>query len=376
MLLAAFDPPGNVPDLAPGSADHQAWSDFISETFDDEIARVNARIAPAGRCQLYNPTRTDTTEPVAELTVNWEGFPMRFLRGNRENRKAAWQAADVFAAGVARLQDEYLEWFVYRNPAGKITRVDFTCEAYDYWDFLGSRAPSTVLTLYQRHIDPSIVHTDLFTGPGAGTYNKLNRWNTGKGAMHLTHNANSLGAEINLVAGATVLWQHGGEPVTDSLQLVNCGGFGDEVRSSDPRIGSDINSLARLGLAITLKNPVGLLIDGLDDTGFLKPDGSPAGNYWRMLRGFDGGTVRATYEVPAGEGFVVGDMTIGGLKIEYGGQIAEHVTMKVVGQACRAGSFSNAPLACGTAGPPSFESVSAAAAAARDNRPNRSRRTR
>jgi hypothetical protein len=92
--------------------------------------------------------------------------------------------------------------------------------------------------------------------------------------------------------------------------LVNCGGFGGEIRSSDPRIGSDINSLARMGFAIALKNPVGLLINDLDDTGFLKPDGSPAGNYWRMLRGFDGGAVRATYEVPAGEGFVVGDMTM------------------------------------------------------------------
>jgi len=374
MVLAAFDPPGNVPDLASGPPEHQAWSESISGIFDAEIAGVNARIAP-GHCQLYNPTVTDTTGPVAELMVNWEGFPMRFLRANRENRTAAWQAADVFAAGLARLQDEYLEWFVYRNAAGRITRVDFTCEAYDYWAFLAAQVPDTVLALYQSQIHPSIVRTDLFTGPGAGTYNILNRWNTEKGAMHLTHSANSLGAEINLVAGATVLWQHGGNPVTDSLQLVNCGGFGDETRSSDPRIGSDINALARMGFAITLKNPVGLLINDLDDTGFLKPDGSPAGNYWRMLRGFDGGAVRATYEVPAGEGFVVGDMTIGGLKIEYGGQIAEHVTMKVVGQACRAGSFSNTPLPCSTAGPPGFEAVSAGAAAT-DGQPKRSRRTR
>ena len=375
MLLAAFDPPGNVPDLAPGSPDYQAWSDHISDTLNGEIADVNTRIAP-GQCQLYNPKLVDTTDPVTELSINWEGFPMRFLRGNRESRKAAWQAADVFTTGVARLQDEYLEWFVYRNPAGKITRVDFTCEAYDYWSFLADRAPSTVVDLYQRYIDPSIVDTDLFTLPG-GRYTRFNPWNTGKGAMHLTHDANSLSAEINLVAGATVLWQHGGQPVTDPLQLVNCGRFGDEIRSSDPRIGSDINSLARMGLAITLKNPVGLLMDGLDDTGFLKPDGSPAGDYWQVLRGFAGGAVRATYQVPAGEGLVVGEMTIGGLQIEYGGQIAEHVTMKVVGQACRAGSFSNTPLVCGTAGPPSFELAGAiTSTAAADRAPQRSRRSR
>jgi hypothetical protein len=353
MLLAAFDPPGNVPDLAPGSAEYRAWSAWISNAIDGEIARIES-VLGAGRCQLYNPTKTATSEPAAELTINWEGFPMRFLRAHRENRVDAWRAADIFLPGAARPQDEYLEWFVHRNAAGKISRVDFTCEAWDYWDFLGATAPDTLLKLYQRYIDPSIRKADLFTG---GTYEKLNRWNTEKGAMHLTEGANSLGAEINLVAGATVLWQNGGKVVTDSLQLVQCGGFGDPVRSSDPRIGSDLNSLARMGFAITLKNPVGLLIDGIDDTGFLKPDGKPAGNYWKMLRGFDGGAVRATYEVPAGEGFVVGDMTIGGLKVEYGGQLAEHVTMKVVGIACRPGSFSNTPQTCGTPGPPGFGAV-------------------
>jgi hypothetical protein len=347
MLLAQFDPPGNVPDLAPGSPERQAWSDFISGTFDGNIGSVEGTIG-AGNCQLYNPTHVETTEPAAELTVTWNGFPMRFVRGHRDNRVEAWREADDFRPGIARRQDEYLEWFVYKNAAGTITRVDFTCEAWDYWNFLGQHAPAQVLALYQTHINPAITNADLFPG---GSYNRLNQWNTELGAMHLSHNANTLGAEINLVTFATVLWENGGRLVTDPLQTIRCGGFGDEIRSSDPRIGWDINNLARLGFAITLKNPVGLLIDGIDDTGFLKPDGSPVGDYWRVLRGFAGGTVRATYEVPAGEGFVVGDITIGGQNIEYGGQLAEHVTMKVVGVACRPGSFSNTPQSCGVPGP-------------------------
>jgi len=355
MLLAQFDPPGNVPDLAPGSPERQAWSDFVSNSLDTNISGVEATVG-AGLCQLYNPTRVDTTEPTADLVITWGGFPMRWIRGHRDVRTDAWREADDFRLGVARRQDEYLEWFVHKNPAGKITRVDFTCEAWDYWNFLGQNAPAQVLALYQTHIDPAITHVDLFPG---GSYNRLNRWNTELGAMHLSHGANTLGAEINLVAGATVLWENGGRLVTDPLQLIQCGGFGDEIRSSDPRIGWDINNLARLGFAITLKNPVGLLIDGIDDTGFLKPDGSPAGSYWRVLRGFPGGTVRATYEVPAAEGFVVGDITIGGERIEYGGQLADHVTMKVVGTACRPGSFSNAPQSCGVPGPAAFSRAAA-----------------
>jgi len=245
-----------------------------------------------------------------------------------------------------------LEWFVYKTPAGRIRRIDFTCEPYDYWEFLGANDRARVVALYRAYIDPSIPESDLF--PGGGPYDMFNPWNTEKGAMHLTDGPNSLGAEINLVAGATVTWQKDGVPVTDPLQFIRCGGFGGEVRSSDPRIGWDIGNLARLGFAITLRNPIGLLIDGLDDTGFLKPDGTPAGDYWRVRRGGGGHIVRATYEVPAAEGFVVGDMTIGGQRVEFGGQVAEHVAMKVVGVACRQGSFSNVPQTCGVAAPGGF----------------------
>jgi hypothetical protein len=148
--------------------------------------------------------------------------------------------------------------------------------------------------------------------------------------------------------------------VTDPLQLVRCGGSGDEVRASDPRIVWDVNNLARLGYAITLDNPIGLLIDDLDDSGFLKPNRTPVGNYWKVLRGFSGGIVRASYEVPASESFVVGEILVGGREVDFGGQIAEHVTMKVVGLACRPGTFNNTPLSCGGLGPGTFGLVAPA----------------
>jgi hypothetical protein len=70
-----------------------------------------------------------------------------------------------------------------------------------------------------------------------------------------------------------------------------------------------------------------------DDTGWTKPDGSPVDNYWTILRGNPGQILRLQYEVPPGAGFVVGDISIGGRPIEWGGQIAEHVTVTIIGVA-------------------------------------------
>jgi hypothetical protein len=353
-----FDPPGRVDDLGvPGDAMYDAWSDFISREIDANVALLTGGVANP---QFYNPRTTPTTAPSAKLTITWKGFPMSLLREHRDNRQRAWEAAEQFLPDGSRNQDEYLEWFAHKR-AGKIVRVDFTAEAWDYWAFLGAQAlalpaldrnNSKLVQLYRRYVDPSIRIEDLVDG--FGTYDRFNAWNTTNGAMHLTNRPNSLGAEINLVALATRLFQKDGQAVTDPLQLIRVGGFGAETRSSDPRIGWDVNNLARLGFAITLDNPVGLLIDDLDDSGFQKPDGTPAGNYWKVQRGFSGGTLRATYEVPAAEGFVVGDLLVGGRRVEFGGQIAEHVTMKVVGLACRANSFSNTPTVVTEPGPGVF----------------------
>lgn len=92
-----------------------------------------------------------------------------------------------------------------------------------------------------------------------------------------------------------------------------------------------MSSLSRKALSITLREPIGLYIAGWDDTGWSRPDGRPVGNYWSVTRGVPGLVLRLEYEVPAGEGFVVGDIRIGGRPIEYGGQMAEHVTVKVGG---------------------------------------------
>jgi hypothetical protein len=54
--------------------------------------------------------------------------------------------------------------------------------------------------------------------------------------------------------------------------------------------------------------------------------------------------VRAVYEVPAGHGFVVGDIRIAGRPIEFGAQIADFINMKLTGVGCRFGQSPVAPM--------------------------------
>jgi hypothetical protein len=360
--LFRFEPPGRVEDLgAPGDPMYEAWHVYINGEMRRAARRVQARLdaSGGGTSQFINPGETPIDSDSIFLTVTWKGFPMKFLRTHRDDRERAWRAAEVFESGSPRNHDEYLEWFTHKRD-GLITRVDFTAEAWDYWEFLYDQAAllpeserdnSKIVELYRRYIDPAVSFADLGSG---SSYDKTNRWNTERGAMHLTNRPNNLQAEILLAADATILVNDGAIPINDPLQLDQILGFGAMWRSSDPRIGWDVNQLAREGFKITLANPVGLLIDDLDDSGFTKKDGSPAGNYWRVQRGFSGGTLRAVYEVPPSEGFVVGEMKIGGEPIRYGGQIAEHVTMKLVGQAWGRGSITNTPLPAPSSAIPVF----------------------
>ena len=99
-----------------------------------------------------------------------------------------------------------------------------------------------------------------------------------------------------------------------------------------------MNALARLGAYITLENPVGLYMDHIDLAGWEAPDGGSVSDCVRRVRGVPGMIVRLEVEVPPERGFTVSDLTIGGVKIEYGGQIAECITMKFTGVAARPGA--------------------------------------
>jgi hypothetical protein len=115
--------------------------------------------------------------------------------------------------------------------------------------------------------------------------------------------------------------------------LICYAGYGGPNRNSDPTIGSSVNALARLGAYVTLRNPVGLYMDHIDLSGWEAPDGKGVSDCVRVLRGTPDLIERMVVEVPEGRNFSVGDITIAGEPIRFGGQVAECITVKLIGLA-------------------------------------------
>ncbi|WP_338927557.1 hypothetical protein IHE33_15730 (plasmid) [Mycetohabitans endofungorum] len=357
MKISHFNPPANQDDF--GSPDLlKKYSDHVSRNFNRSIAEIKAFLSRhhAGKPQFYNPLENGNSADDTLVMIPWNGFPRRFLNAAASG-KTDYVSAEpdqlVQSNGKQfRQQDEYLEWFVHRDDQGKIIRVDFTCEAHDYFEFLASLKPDAVVTLYANHVAPGVPENDLKAElfPN-GEYNRGNAFNTTKGAMHLTHPANALSAEIKLAADATVRRKKGSGEPTSPAELIQCAEFGESYRNSDPAIGYEINQKARDGYLITLTDPVGLYMIKFDDRGWTFADGTSASGFMTIIRGKPGKAIRAIYELPSAlkaQGMTISDIQIGGVPIEYGGQIAEHVTMGIEGAACLEGSVHNSLAPCGS----------------------------
>jgi len=344
VTLDRFSPPGNLTDLKGPLA--EAWSSFISNRLDGEVAALLSG-HPGLQPQFYNPAKLDVTASPAP--ISWPAFPniLEINFGDDPPR--------MFEEGERRdNQDEYLEWATTRAN-GKITRVAFTCEGPEYWNFIARADADLLVSLYEQIAGRSIRRQDILTQ--GGTYIPRNRWNR-QHAVHLVQPNNTLSAEINIAAQATILRRQGGhDPVTDANELIECSGFGVKERHSDPHIGDVINQQARAGRSVTLEDPIALYLEELPDPadiGIRKPDGTPAGpEYWRVERGDAAHILRAVFEVPAGETvngqpFTVGDMTIEGDAIEFGGQIVRvgGLRGKLTGLVGKSGGFHNPSFPC------------------------------
>ena len=105
-----------------------------------------------------------------------------------------------------------------------------------------------------------------------GSYEPYNKWNgvlsttpgdPGGGLttvnpgciMHLAQVNNTLGAEIDIAAQATVLRKDsGGNPITDQTKLCNCSKYGNPSRNSDPLVSPLFFFFFRLGLFLRLED--------------------------------------------------------------------------------------------------------------------------
>ena len=391
-LVTQFAPPAFLPDFRkPGQA--QAWHRAVSAWFDNsaasEVPHVKGTGGNAGQVQFYNPARFDPGGSLVEQPILWNAFPKELLQ--QYGREAALRYADrlvpisqygtstdwqgpILDHTLYRPLTEYCEWHVTRDPdTNAILKVAFSSEPPEFWqalfgdliqisDKVSVQFPDDrdhVLAMYRELISPAVQMEDLIcqetiqSADGKnvlalkGQSNPWNKWNTTHGIMHLNAPPNSISAEIQLAADATVLRRNRkGLAMANPGALICCAAYGGPDRNSDPTIGSTVNALARLGAMVTLVNPVGLYMDHIDLTGWSAPDGQAVEECVRVVRGGPGMIERLEVSVPAARGFTVSDLRIGGEPIAHGGQIAECITVKLTGSATQIGSAHNEPVAC------------------------------
>jgi hypothetical protein len=309
--VSRFDTPGSERDLPAGHTFYDAWHATVAGLLSPSLTEGN----PLG--EFFDPSDWDF-DAVGERQLTWMGFPRTWMVArSRDDRDFAFERCED-----REVQDEYLEWHVTRRPDGKIAKVVFVTETPEYWSELARADPAVVLALYRRLVHRTVTERELFSGPG-GSYNPRNVWNTERGIVHYIQRINTLGDAVRLAIGAVRA-----PAPPDNFEAESA-----RVTSADPRVELDIAVLARRDLSITLREPVGLYMVDWDDTGWAKPNGRPVGDYWRVRRGTAGAALRLEYEVPKSEGFVVGQIRIGGREIDFGGQIAEHVTVMAGGVA-------------------------------------------
>jgi hypothetical protein len=318
-LVKRFETPGKLRDLPESSPFYASWHDMASSV----VGFGEIGIPPGSG--VYNASITDVTVVASRMLV-WMGFPRHLLIADHAGgRREAFSRGEMRDSSVLgrSTQVEYLEWFTQRDEHGRITKVTFTTEAQLYWDtlFRSPGGPDRVLQLYRELLGNSEIQLSEITDSSGG-YDPLNAWNTTRGVIHYIVNQppNTLGAAVSLMVQGVDR-----EVVSDNFQ------FGDSLGSSaDPRVSNDAAALARKGLQITAADPIGVYLAAWNDTGWSKPDGSPVDDYWQVVRpqGASGPpALRLVYEVPPSEGFVVSDIRIGGRPIEFGGQLAEHLTV-------------------------------------------------
>jgi hypothetical protein len=373
-LLTRFDPPAFLADFNSIPGQLEAWHRAMSAWFDAVVGIEQKTIGATP--QYYNAAVFDPGGVLVEQAVTWNAFPKELLR--RFGRDRALQLADMLwpienfglplanpadpgpgASGVLyRPQEEYCEWHVERDPdTNKIQRITFTSEPPEYWQALFGFVPGggdipnasfpgdqdVLLELYRTLVSPDVQLEDLVAVADTkhpsgdllarkGRYNIYNKWNTTHGIAHLNSPPNSLVAEIQLGGDATVLHNDPrGRLLVEPDALICYAGYGGPNRNSDPTIGATVNALARLGAYVTLRNPIGLYMDHIDLSGWQAPDGGNVSDFVRIVRGTPGMIERLVVEAPAGRNVSVGDLTIAGTPVRYGGQVAECITVKLVG---------------------------------------------
>lgn len=347
--MSVFKPTAQLTDFDRVSGLKDLWSSFINAQYErnlsgDALKELQIWGRSDSDLRVYNPASMPIVSPSELKNVIWSALPTsfdeQFKNTNEKYTYLDQPQRYPFRDGssfITRIQDEYCEWVVKRNTDNKITEVIFTSEPPEYYNFMfhTSQESRDLLVDIYREItgNKSITIDDLVDS--SSEYDWYNRYNN-EFAVHMQQPNNTLGAQVNIVSRSCILRINGlGNPITDAQGLIRCGQYGDEARQSDPSIGNAINQFARENRFITIENPVGLYMSGVDWKGWETPDGTPADEFWKVLRGSQDADpkksyiVRAVYSVPESKGYSVSDIKIDGEPIEFGAQIAKRIDVRV-----------------------------------------------
>ncbi|HEY6138235.1 MAG TPA: hypothetical protein VI670_10775 [Thermoanaerobaculia bacterium] len=323
--MARFSPPGRLTDLTT-AAQLDGWSDIVNRGLDGAIASLTAAVG-APNVQLVNPLRTTIPNPQRRL-IPWLTFPELVYDFN----PLAAARRIVEGDTTRNSRDEYSEWFTHTS-GGNVVAVDITTELPEYWEYLATALTHAEFTdIYRRHANPAATEAALFPPAGRPTdrYDPANRFNTTEGAMHMICSINNLGAALGLIWQA-IIWRLSGSEPKD-VQDCEPGG----QHHADPTVIAHFNRMAREGRFITLEDPVGVYILGVDTAGWKTPDGSDPRSLITVTRGNP--PVRLRVHVPSGA-FTLSDVTIGGEPIRSGAQVAERVTVGIYASVGAAGAI-------------------------------------
>lgn len=253
-----------------------------------------------------------------EATIPWKAFPIR----------VGGTAAQIDTD--RRLQEEYVEWAVFRTAAGAIDRITFTTEFREYFGVLAGVSPTGIKTaIASMNPGASPSNSELYgrsslTGTTSRQREFLfldnlrdNPWNNGeKGILALTTPVNSIPALFGLAAFCGI--EKTGLPASDVC--ANVGGACVPGRQSDPQICTACQQQVRAVRSFSLVDPIGIFIERLSGTWTVDGtqvdinDQTAADPRWIVSRNGRRGTLMVRGN---------GELRLDGDLIESGSQVAD-----------------------------------------------------
>jgi hypothetical protein len=228
------------------------------------------------------------TGAVADAVVEWPSFPL----------SNSGVPDSVIDSSRDLRQDEYVEWKLDRDTAGRVTRITFTTLFPEYFQALAAAGEQALRDGVRDMIAGANPSTfELF---GTSDVNDLDTprkrlvavrsfwsaspWNDGtKGILSLVHPANTLGALTNLVGNCAI------PQLSVPVGSVCRGSFCGPSRNSDPQVCSATQLAVRSQKSITLADPIGIQLTrlggGWELDGNLVSDINADPNLWVVSHG-------------------------------------------------------------------------------------------